>query len=346
MTGSDSKSTVWLLATMLLVTGCGAQVNLRPFDSAGPVWPEGPDKARIQFVGEFSGPGDLGIRQSLLSRIINVWAGSKPEGMIRPMAVVASADGSTIFVADPDTQCLHRYDLRRGRYSCLARSNGGMLPSPVGLAINEADVVLVADSRLAQVLILTPGADELEALPLDVDLQQPTGLAWDSDSRFFFVADTAAQMVRKFSIDGRQVEQIGSHGDADGEFNYPTYVWPDGVGGLLVTDSLNFRVQRVDASGKAVFSFGELGDAPGNMSRPKGIAMDSFGHLYVIDSLFHAIQIFDGQGRLLMVLGEQGQAVGQFWLPNSVFISKENMIYVADSYNRRIQVFRYVGDDT
>jgi sugar lactone lactonase YvrE len=346
LTRLDSKSVVSLLAMMLLVAGCAAQVNLRPFQSVGPVWPEGPDKARVQFIGEFSGPGDLGIRQSVWSRIVNVWAGSRPDSMIRPMAVVASADGSTIYVADPDTQCLHRYDLRRSRYACLVLPNGDMLPSPVGLAINESDVVLVADSRLAQVLILMPGSDELEALPLDVDLQQPTGLAWDSDSQYFFVADTAGQVVRKFSIDGKQVAQIGSHGDAVGEFNYPTYVWPDRVGGLLVTDSLNFRVQRVDASGTAVFSFGELGDAPGNMSRPKGVAMDSFGHVYVIDALFHAIQIFNGQGELLMVLGEQGQAAGQFWLPNSVFISKENMIYVADSYNRRIQVFRYVGDDT
>ena len=46
----------------------------------------------------------------------------------------ASGDGRVIFVADPDTHCVHRYDLDKGRYHCLMINRGQMLLSPIGLA--------------------------------------------------------------------------------------------------------------------------------------------------------------------------------------------------------------------
>ena len=39
--------------------------------------------------------------------------------MIRPMAVAATGDNDMVYVADPDAQCVHRYDLARARYECL-----------------------------------------------------------------------------------------------------------------------------------------------------------------------------------------------------------------------------------
>jgi len=335
-----------LFAVLLIAAACSTQGNLRPFQAAGPVWPEAPEASRIQYVGEFSTASDLGIRKSVWDRLVSLWAGPSIQSLARPMAVVASLDGQHIYVADPDAQCVHRYDLRRGRYGCLTRRDGSMLPSPVGLAITESGQLFVADSLLAQVFTLQPGEDELQVLPLDTALQQPTGITWDPASARLYVADTAAHVVRKFAPDGTQVAEIGRHGDSAGEFNYPTYIWPDGGGGLLVTDSLNFRVQHIDEHGGVANIFGELGDAPGNLSRPKGIATDSFGHVYVIDALFQALQIFDRQGKLLLVLGERGQAAGRFWLPNGIFISADDTIYIADSYNRRVQVFRYIGGET
>jgi sugar lactone lactonase YvrE len=342
---SRLSNIVMLLASLLLAGSCSTPGDLRPFEATGPVWPEAPDQARVQFIGEFGGADDLGIRESFWDKMVNLWAGASARSLARPMAVAVTVDGRIIFVADPDAQCLHRYDLRRGRYDCLAGQDGRMLPSPVGVTVTDSGRVFVTDSSLGQVLTMQRDGDELAALSLDMPLQQPTGIIWDAQSGDLFVADTAAQVIRRFTVDGRQIEELGAHGEAIGRFNFPTYLWPYG-GGLLVTDSLNFRVQTFDASGQAVHAFGELGDAPGNLSRPKGVAVDSQGHIYVVDALFHALQIFDQDGRLLLVLGEQGQAPGQFWLPNGIFIGKDNMIFVADSYNRRIQVFRYIGGDT
>ena len=53
------------------------------------------------------------------------------------MAVATSADEGTIFVADPDAGCVHRYDLTKGRYSCLKISSGEELWSTVGLAVDD-----------------------------------------------------------------------------------------------------------------------------------------------------------------------------------------------------------------
>lgn len=330
---------------VLYLAGCAAHPSPELFAGAGRVWPEPPEVARIQFVGELSSAADLGIHPSIWTRFASIWAGPAPDNLVRPMAIAAVGDADVIYVADTEAQCVHRFRVRDGRYDCLTRRQGALLPSPVGLAVSDDGTLFVADSRLGQILALAPGEKELDVFESDVTLMQPTGLAWDSTSSQLLVADTAAQLIRRIGIDGKQVDQVGTRGELGGEFNYPTYLWPDGAGGFYVTDSLNFRVQHVNALGEPTKSFGELGDALGDLSRPKGVAVDSFGHIYVVDALFNALQVFDEDGRLLIVVAGAGQGPGQFWLPNGIFIDAANTIYIADTYNQRIQIFRYIGGD-
>ena len=152
--------------------------------------------------------------------------------------------------------------------------------------------------------------------------------------------------TKVFDRNGNFKDAFGGRGNAPGSVNYPTYLWMDAGGELLLTDSLNFRLQRLRKDGQFVHMFGENGDRPGDLSRPKGVATDSYGHVYVVDALMHALQIFNRNGGLLLSIGQRGQAAGEFWLPNGIFITRDNLIFVADSYNKRIQVFRYIGNET
>jgi len=337
------KIRILALLPPILLVGCAAGSVVDPFATEGKAWPEPPEVKRIAFVGEFSGSSDLGIKEGLWSKIVSFTAGARNNAMVRPMAVATSVDGKLIFVADPDARCVHRYDLQRGRHTCLVISRQESLVSPIGLTVTDDGRLYVSDSRLGRIYRMPVEGKRLEQFDISSVLEQPTGIFWDNSSKLLFVTDTGAQSIKAFDANGVLVREFSERGDQSGQVNFPTYLWVDSQRELLVTDSLNFRIQRFDENGEFRHSFGQHGDRAGNLARPKGVATDSYGHVYVIDALFHSLQVFNRQGELLISIGERGQEPGQFWLPNGVFVSGDNTIYVADSYNKRVQVFRYVG---
>ena len=336
-----------LIIALLLgsLAGCATSPGVVPFAEPGRVWPDAPEDARIAFVGEFAEPEDLGIRPGIWERIVRFTAGERRDAVVRPMDVAATEGGSVIYVADPDAQCVHRFDLVRGRYDCLRLSRDAALPSPVGLALTPTGRLFVADSLLGGIFSIEPDGQFLQPFVHGAELERPTGLAWHDATGLLLVSDTGSQSIRAYRPDGGLAFRFANRGIGPGEVNFPTYLWAD-ASDLLVTDSLNFRIQRFDATGVFRASFGKNGDRAGDFARPKGVAVDSDGHVYVVDGLFNGIQVFDREGRLLLAFGEPCQEPGQFWLPNGLFITTDDLIFVADSYNRRVQVFRYLGSSS
>jgi DNA-binding beta-propeller fold protein YncE len=335
-----------LVATLaiLLVLGACAAPAPRLKDQAPLTWPEEVEvPARIAFVDAFSRPEDLGIEKGFFQRVGEFLFGASDARLVRPMAVVAVK--GVIYVADPGAKGVHRFDPAAGRYDLIGAGDDAPLPSPVGLAAGSDGEVYVADSVLASVLVIHPGATAAVPVPLP-KLGQPTGMAFDRDTHRLYVVDTTAHRVNVFNRDGSLELSFGQRGADDGEFNYPTQIWRDAQGRFFVTDSLNFRVQVVDGAGRYLKQFGQAGDGAGDFMRQKGVATDSYGHIYIVDALQGALQIFDEAGHLLLVLGNLGQDRGQFWLPAGIFIDENDFIYVADSYNRRVQIFRYIGGPT
>lgn len=333
----------FIVVTIAIVAGCATPSPVNPFLGGGLVWPAPPEAARILFVTEFASPADLGLQPSFWNRVTALATGPTSQRMVRPMAVAATPDGRLIYVADPGARCVHRFDLRRGRYRCLITESGAELVSPVGLAIADNGTLFVADSGLNSVLKADAGDDALRPLALTPPPDQPTGLAVGHLGDLF-VASTGSHSVLRYGSDGRLAREYGGRGNEPGQMNYPTYLWMTPAE-LLVTDTMNFRIQRIDPDDGMLGTFGEAGDGTGSFARPKGIAMDQYGHIYVVDGIHHAVQIFDRVGRLLLAVGEQGSNPGEFWLPSGIFVTQENLIFVADAYNGRVQVFRYIGEE-
>ena len=332
---------------VVMLAGC-MPVMYGPIDereSAGPVWPATPSRPRLAFVMSFSGTEDLGIGKTFLQQLRELIGGPRQVRLIRPVAVVESSDNK-LFVADPGVRGVHRFDLDRGSYQLIQGENGQPLPSPVALAAGLNGEVYVTDSRLAAVFMIERGKTEATTIPLEALLARPTGLAFDATGGRLYLVDTGSHEVKIFARDGALLKRFGRRGTGPGEFNYPTMIWINGEGEILVTDSMNFRTQIFDSVGNFLRQFGEPGDGAGHQSQSKGIATDSNGHVYIVDSMMHAVQIFDSTGTFLFKLGFRGEAPGQFWLPAGIFVGNRDTIYVADSYNSRIQVFRYIGGDS
>ena len=338
---------VLLPLLLLSLAGCEPVVKDSPARNGltERVWPVPPAMPRLAYLRSIQGPADLGIRKNLIQQLGELISGASQIRLIRPMAVVETAEGR-IFVADPGARGIHLFDPARGRYQLLKGENGQPLPSPVALAAAADGTVYVSDSRLAAVYVIAPGATTAVRLRLDALLARPPGLAFDDADGRLYLVDSGSHEIKVFTRDGALADRLGRRGTGPGEFNFPTMIWLNGQRQLLVADSLNFRVQVFDAAGNFLRQFGEAGNSAGYMAQPKGIATDSSGHVYIVDTLLHAVQIFDTTGEFLFKLGYRGEAAGEFWLPAGIFIGARDTIYVADSYNGRVQVFRYIGSNT
>ena len=268
-----------LLIPALLVAGCATAPVADPFAETERLWPEDPSFARIALVGEFTGASDLGISGSAWARIVSWTAGGEKNRLVRPMAVTASANGSSIYVADPDAGCVHRFDVKKNRYRCLSPRSSEGIAAPVGLSITGDGHIFAADSLRGALWHVPPGGKYLEPFYVSTNLDQPTGLFWDETAQVLYVTDTTGQVVHQFDRNGNLKRTIGERGNGPGQFNFPTYVWLDTNRHLLVTDSLNFRLQRLDTDGTHIKTFGIGGDRPGDFARPKGVATDSLGHV-------------------------------------------------------------------
>ncbi|MCU7905647.1 MAG: hypothetical protein KZQ76_07245 [Candidatus Thiodiazotropha sp. (ex Epidulcina cf. delphinae)] len=306
------------------------------------VWPLAPAEPRIKYIGDLSHPEDLGITKGLLGMLSAVAMGREDHSMVLPMAVVENGL-QQIFVADPGVKAIHRFDRKKGRYKSIKREGGEDFVSPVGLAVDKEGKVYITDSKLAKVFVIGVGEDEASPLALEEDFIRPTGIAVDGKTGWMYVVDTGLHTISVFRSDNTLLRKFGRRGAGEGEFNFPTYIWQNRKGQLLVTDSLNFRIQRFDRHGRFIGQFGHPGNAMGDLSRPKGVAEDRYGHVYVVDSLFHNVQLFDESGSLLMNFGVQGGGAGEFWLPVGIFIGADDTIYLCDSYNQRVQLFQYIG---
>ncbi len=122
------------------------------------------------------------------------------------------------------------------------------------------------------------------------------------DLDLIIVSDVWNHRIQSFHGDGTIVNQWGSQGGADGQFNYP----------------------------KGVAVLARSHDREHSMRQ----------HIYVADTYNHRIQVFNFDGSFVHKWGSRGESEGQFCYPCHIGVNlTQNLIYVADSYNCRVQVF-------
>lgn len=339
-------STLLICLTLSWLTALAGCTAARQTGAAGaseaPVWPGGGETMRIRYLGSFSRPEDLQIRQGMLSRIWGSLVGAPLRGVSSPHGIAVDPEG-TIYLVDSGQRNVQTYNRRTNSFA-VAPDDGHPFQAPINPAVDfDAQRLYVTDSADGLVRSFPLGEGGVPGAFGKGELERPTGIALNKETDELLVLDTELAAVfrynrRDLGLKGR----FGSRGNHDGEFNRPTDLAVNSRGEILVSDSLNFRVQLFSPAGEFIRAFGAAGDSPGYFRRPKGIAVDSDGNIYVVDTLFDNVQIFDAGGRLLLSFGRAGQGPGEFWMPAGICIDRNDRIYVADSYNKRVQVFQYL----
>jgi DNA-binding beta-propeller fold protein YncE len=306
------------------------------------VWPESGAPARIRYVGSFSRPEDLQIRQGMLSRFWDFLVGTPYRGLVAPYGITVDEHG-TIYIVDSAQKNVQIYNTNAGLFD-IAPDGSHPLMAPISPAVDTAVGRLYITDSMAGTVRFLPlsGTGSTGEFGKD-QMKRPTGIALNRLTNELLVLDTPQAVVLRYDLQSLEFKgRFGSRGAGQGQFNHPANLAVTPSGEILVSDSLNFRVQIFSAAGVFKQTFGKVGDSPGYFSRPKGIAVDSEGNIYVVDALFDNVQIFDTQGRLLLSFGGPGQGPGEFWMPAGICIDSHDRIYVADSYNRRVQIFQYL----
>lgn len=343
------KSRIAIVCLLLLMTVACASPDKTSAKRGGAeassyiVWPEFPQKPRIQYLKSISDPKDEGITKSWFQKTMESVFGQQNSAlkMLRPYGVFA--DTNIVYVTDPGNSVLHIFLINEGGYRQIREVGQKKLISPIGVAVDQTGEIYLTDSILNKVFVVNNEGKYIREIGSADFFIRPAGISLQEDR--VYIVDTHGHRIAVFSKkDGKLLFYIGSKGKGDGEFHYPTNIFSGRDGFLYITDSMNFRIQIFDREGRFISAFGKHGDGSGDFSKPKGIAIDSEGHIYVADAHFDNVQIFDRDGHLLLRFGEPGRNKGQMLLPAGIFIDSNDRIYVADSFNRRIQIFQYLKE--
>lgn len=353
--GRSSYSYFAVAAVAVLLTGCATAPQVMHYYPTGTEldgrvsWPAKPAEPKLEYAGQLLGETNFsskdGTEGSAGKRFLRWIAGfgqsrAAVRQLIRPQSGIVDENGR-ILVTDAGIPGVMVFDEQAAKLTIWrdAAPNQPFI-SPVGIATTNNGQILVADSSLGFIAVLSTDGTPAARIGVDV-LTRPTGIALDHESGRIFAADTPADDIKVFASDGELIATLGKSGRAAGEFNGPTHLAFD-QGRLYVTDALNARVQVLTTDGTPLSSIGDRGLYVGNLVRPKGVTTDVDGNVYIVESYFDHLLIFDTTGQFLLPIGGSGNALGQFFLPAGAWSDPDGRIFIADMFNGRIVILRYL----
>lgn len=266
------------------------------------------------------------------------------------------ADAFRVYVADSSPARIFVFDRGERTVTILDNSPPGVdevkLIAPRGVTVDAAGTLWISDSQQGRVFGYTKNGKSLYIIGKFGELATPKGLAADRQRNRLYVADTGAQQIKVFNLNGERIDEggkafggrkfeIGDSGKPEEDFKFPGAIALDRSGDIYVLDTIRKRVHLYDSDAKFVRVFKLSGEASDIAIKPTGIAVDSNRHLYVTDSISNNILIFDQEGRLMFTWGMTGGLHGEFRSPAGIFIDERDFVYIADQANGRVQVFQY-----
>ena len=303
----------------------------------------------------------------------------------RPMGLAVDARG-TVYVADADNMTVRAIAPLVGGVTTLAGAAGrkgyadgpgaqARFHHPVGLAVDAAGTVYVADADNHTIRKITPDGVVTTLAGLAgtkgsadgsgpaARFNCPHGIAVAADGTLY-VADTFNHTIRRITPAGvvsTMAGTAGRKGRTDGpaatsRFRHPFGVAVDGQGTLYVADNGNHTIRRISAAGDVSTAAGLAGhsgsaNGPGAAARfffPTGLAVDAGGTLYIAEALNSVVRRMSGAGVVTTLAGTAfgvGPADGtgeqaRFDGPSGVAVDAAGAVYVADSNSNTIRVIK------
>lgn len=332
------------LLLCVLLTACSTAVPKK--ETRRYFFPPSPVEPKVEYVKSYFSTQDLKPKKKSFMTEFILGEELPAPIFVSPVDVASDSKGR-VFVTDMSTHLVLVLDTMSSELRTLKHTNGETpFASPFGITIDAADRIYVSDVTSSSISVFGPDEKFLFTISRP-DLKRPTGLAVDTENDRLYVVDTPSHKIFVFSLNGEFSGTIGTWGNAEGQFNFPTDVDVDVDGNLYVMDSMNARVEVFDVDGQYLRSFGERGTAEGSFAIAKNLAVSADGHVYVTDAVEHKLVIFSLEGDLLLRIGakatvRKGISPGGFYMPRGVDIDRNGALWVVDTLNKMVHNFQYL----
>jgi len=170
-----------------------------------------------------------------------------------------------------------------------------------------------------------------------------------SREQFIFVADMDANIVYKFSFDGKQLASIGGSGFGIDQLSQPMSV--DATNGIsvYVADYQNNRIQKYDIYLRYVssYDFNYYNNTADNSSKiyyPRSLAYMSTGDIFVVAnaSNFRIVKM-QGFDQVSLLFGNNNYGIDKLISPLKVAQGKDLEVLILDGGNNQIVEFDSYG---
>ncbi|WP_236580441.1 6-bladed beta-propeller [Rubrivivax sp. A210] len=312
------------------------------------VFPPAPDEPRFVFERTIRSSADI-LPEEKAGELRRLVTGEDARGepLSKPYAVAATR--GRLYVSDTVSRFVRLFDVPQGKQYRVGDEEGaGQLIKPIGVDVDAAGNLYVADIGAKAIMVYGPGREFLRKIGGDKFFSRLSSVTVDPAGDFVYGIDIGGvssdqHHVRVFNArTGEHVKDIGKRGSGPGEFNLPRDLAIGAGGRLYVVDGGNFRVVVFDKDGRYLQSFGSVGKQYGQFARPKEIAADRDGNVYVVDAAFGNFQVFNPDGELLLFVGDRSERDGpaKYMLPSGIAVDEDGRVYVVDQWFRKIDVYR------
>ena len=298
----------------------------------------------------------------------------------KPAGLAVDRTGN-VYVADEKTHSIRKVSpsgavtTLAGQFYMPGSDDGSNVQArlyrPLGVAIDDAGIVYVADTSTNSIRRVTP-AGEVTTVAGDIfrgsadgkgraaGFYHPGALAIGKDG-MIYVADTLNHTIRKMSPDGTVTTIAGSPGESGAKngvgsaarFYLPNGIAVDEAGNLFVVETWSQTIRKITPTGTVstfcgAYDQGGAINGPCSVARfnyPVGIAIDQHGDIFVADTYNYCVRKITPEGQVTTVAGVPGQpdaidgplSRARLDRPRGIAIDASGAIYVSEEYDATIR---------
>jgi tetratricopeptide (TPR) repeat protein/DNA-binding beta-propeller fold protein YncE len=217
--------------------------------------------------------------------------GKDRASLSHPFGIVISTDGK-VYVSDKQDNVIKVYD-RKGGF--LFSFGEGLFKSPCGIAIDNQERALVADSGSDRIALFS-----LEGVLLHYfgktgaargELKEPCYITVDNSGRIH-VSEKGNNRVQVFDAEGKSVAIYDNSSDPSQPLEKPAGVSVTSRGIIAIVDNTSGQIAMVDQEGNFKKPFGSPGSSRGQFKDAGGVKLLDDGRLFVADTANNRIQGF------------------------------------------------------